>query len=374
MKPFEKWNWKIIKDNMVEYLSWKNKSNIVMAILVFLLMVCIGLFIISVEKLQFINETMDCIDDISTNLQRLVRMEITEEPNDTILETIDELLVELEEREIIIHSYTGMSGSGICFRYLANTSSNWEELKEEIYKVREKGWESTRIVWIAETMYYNTNTVSDEMEKHFDTCTEQLKNIQYIICGIICVIIVLWITRIVQYIKMVKHRDELFEIAYIDTLTNTKNRSACDRLLKNKKILEKDSVVMIFDLNDLKILNDTLGHLYGNMLIKDFADILNEIAEHLTNEENPIFVGRFGGDEFLVHFVGEEDVRVQRYLEEVERLTKEMNHHNRKYQISYAVGYAKANDYKEIVSLAGLLEMADMRMYENKAQVKQSRK
>lgn len=172
MKPFGKWNWKIIKDDLVENLTWKNKSNVATAILVFLLMLFIGLFIVSVEKLQFINETMDCIDDISTNLQRLVRMEITEEPNDTILETIDELLIELEEREIIIHSYTGINNSGICFGYLANTSSNWEELKEEIYKVREKGWESTRVVWIAETMYYNTNTVSDEMEKHFDICTD----------------------------------------------------------------------------------------------------------------------------------------------------------------------------------------------------------
>lgn len=181
-------------------------------------------------------------------------------------------------------------------------------------------------------------------------------------------------TRIVQYIKMAKNRDELFEIAYIDTLTNTKNRSACDKLLKDKKALEKDSVVMIFDLNDLKALNDSLGHIYGNMLIKDFADVLNETAGHLTNEENSIFVGRFGGDEFLVYFTDENDMRVQSYLEEVERLTKEMNHHNRKYQISYAVGYAKSVDYKEIDILVDLLEKADMKMYENKVQVKQRRK
>lgn len=54
--------------------------------------------------------------------------------------------------------------------------------------------------------------------------------------------------------------------------------------------------------------------------------------------------------------------------------TMEMNHHNRKYQISYAVGYAKAIDYKEINILEELLEKADMKMYENKVQMKQGRK
>lgn len=50
---------------------------------------------------------------------------------------------------------------------------------------------------------------------------------------------------------------------------------------------------MIFDLNDLKYTNDTLGHEAGNQMIKQFAHILSSQLPGMA------FVGRYGGDEFL---------------------------------------------------------------------------
>ena len=50
----------------------------------------------------------------------------------------------------------------------------------------------------------------------------------------------------------------------------------------------------MFDMNNLKQINDSLGHAAGDSAIQNFARMLRlSVPEHY-------FVGRFGGDEFLV--------------------------------------------------------------------------
>ena len=51
---------------------------------------------------------------------------------------------------------------------------------------------------------------------------------------------------------------------------------------------------LFFDLNDLKEVNDTLGHIAGDTLIMNFAHI---IRTSITSKR--YFVGRYGGDEFI---------------------------------------------------------------------------
>ena len=62
----------------------------------------------------------------------------------------------------------------------------------------------------------------------------------------------------------------------------------------------------IFDLNGLKEVNDTIGHLAGDTLIMNFANILR------TSIPQQHFVGRYGGDEFVILTLG----RSKEYLEE----------------------------------------------------------
>ena len=74
----------------------------------------------------------------------------------------------------------------------------------------------------------------------------------------------------------------------------------------NKKALEKqlqqiqdeddtlDTGIMMFDLNNLKIINDTYGHEEGDVFIQTFASFLTRI---LTENS---YLARFGGDEFLI--------------------------------------------------------------------------
>ena len=51
---------------------------------------------------------------------------------------------------------------------------------------------------------------------------------------------------------------------------------------------------MMFDLNNLKMINDTYGHEEGDVFIQTFASFLTRI---LTKDS---YLARFGGDEFMI--------------------------------------------------------------------------
>ena len=52
----------------------------------------------------------------------------------------------------------------------------------------------------------------------------------------------------------------------------------------------------MFDLNNLKTTNDTMGHSAGDRLIMDFARLLRSVIPDKG------FVGEYGGDEFMAVF------------------------------------------------------------------------
>lgn len=120
---------------------------------------------------------------------------------------------------------------------------------------------------------------------------------------------------------------------------------------------------ILFDLDELKTINDHFGHTEG-----DFA--LKVIGQALGNASGPnIIATRLGGDEFyvLTHGMSEEDVkdfslRVDTYLNNFNRLS------SKPYNISISSGYActKATVPFEDTELEQLFKQADQNMYENK--------
>ncbi|MEG0598425.1 MAG: GGDEF domain-containing protein, partial [Oscillospiraceae bacterium] len=86
--------------------------------------------------------------------------------------------------------------------------------------------------------------------------------------------------------------------AETDGLTELYNRTAIEA--KIKQFLEKEGdspcALVMVDVDDLKIINDSLGHLQGDRAIRGFA---NTLRSHFGSRA---LVGRIGGDEFLVFF------------------------------------------------------------------------
>ncbi|MDE5412173.1 EAL domain-containing protein [Alkalihalobacillus sp. MEB203] len=91
--------------------------------------------------------------------------------------------------------------------------------------------------------------------------------------------------------------EKVKKLAYYDELTKLPNRTYFKKKLEQvllEQSNEKIAVISI-DLDRFKIINDTLGHRYGDLLLKSVAERLR------GNLRKDDFIARHGGDEFLIY-------------------------------------------------------------------------
>lgn len=94
----------------------------------------------------------------------------------------------------------------------------------------------------------------------------------------------------------------LFEMSVTDGLTRIFNhRSLIGYLKKEMNTARKSKSPLslaIFDIDDFKKINDSLGHVYGDQVLLEVANIIKR------NVRDSDIVGRYGGEEFMVIFTG----------------------------------------------------------------------
>ncbi|EKD28214.1 MAG: diguanylate cyclase with PAS/PAC sensor [uncultured bacterium] len=185
---------------------------------------------------------------------------------------------------------------------------------------------------------------------------------------------VLWIfTDITELKKAQNERDKLIEelkiISLVDELTGLSNRRGFFNLAEHeikRAQRQKAKMMMLFiDMDNMKNINDTLGHKEGDKALKDLSDILKN-----TFRRSDI-IARLGGDEFVV-LVSESDFTAQDAI--LNRLNKQIEQYNKKsrdslWPIKISVGISEY-DYTSSLSIDELIAEADKKMYE----IKQNRK
>lgn len=142
-------------------------------------------------------------------------------------------------------------------------------------------------------------------------------------------------------------------LAYIDYLTNIYNRNALERdLIKWQE--QENTYYFMADLNDLKLVNDTIGHSAGDKLLQGFAHLLADAV----GDDGRAY--RQGGDEFAV-LCGKEP---QIFIQQLEKQCRTYNQSSA-VQISYAIGYCRLEDER-------FRDVADQMMYEDKRRKKRA--
>jgi len=92
-----------------------------------------------------------------------------------------------------------------------------------------------------------------------------------------------------------KKEESIKYLSFYDKLTGTYNRAFFDIELQRLNSKRQMPLSMVLgDLNGLKLVNDTFGHIYGDKLIKKIADILKAC---FRKED---IIARWGGDEFII--------------------------------------------------------------------------
>ena len=165
--------------------------------------------------------------------------------------------------------------------------------------------------------------------------------------------------------QLKKAHDQLEKLAHVDPLTAAFSRHAFYSFLQ-KHNLENDSIsgcVGVFDIDNLKPINDRFGHPVGDVAISSVAHAIRS----LIRADDLIF--RWGGDEFFVVMVGFDKKQAAKRMCEVNLLLENKKLHGLTERISIKVSFGFA-DFSSIEELEKAVEIADAEMYKAKQQSK----
>jgi diguanylate cyclase (GGDEF)-like protein/PAS domain S-box-containing protein len=158
--------------------------------------------------------------------------------------------------------------------------------------------------------------------------------------------------------------DKLRELSLIDELTGLNNRRGFLTLAAHQVSIAnrlKHRLILIYvDMDNMKAINDTLGHKFGDQAIADMAAILR-----LSFRSSDI-IARIGGDEFVGLALESSEYSSEKI---VTRLRHNLDAHNkvadRPYQLAMSVGVS-IYDPGHPRSLTELIEQGDQEMYGEK--------
>ena len=198
-------------------------------------------------------------------------------------------------------------------------------------------------------------TEKEIKQPHQKTLIDSILVILLIMSGF--VVITVFLTRVI--VKLV----------YTDAMTQVGNKTAYNECVDSlcKRIRDKEKInffVAVVDVNDLKMVNDTYGHEYGDKLIQSGASILKKVW-------GSDFVYRVGGDEFVVVCFDMEKECARARVLLFEEAIEDYNGKNscESLYLQMAIGmalYSPENDrgYMDV------FRRADSAMYEDKKQKK----
>lgn len=106
-------------------------------------------------------------------------------------------------------------------------------------------------------------------------------------------------TLLANRLEIIRNASKIEKMAKIDFLTGIPNRIEIDNtvireLERCKRLNDYCFSIAMIDLDNFKYYNDTFGHIIGDILLREFSKLL---SKHIRKTD---FVGRFGGDEFIV--------------------------------------------------------------------------
>lgn len=288
--------------------------------------------------------------------QRLIKLELQGTHDDSLILHLDTVLHDLNggEGEFALPDLDDEHYSNLLDRLQAM----WGSVKESIYLVR-AGEATHQLLEISEDYFSLADAVTDAAERYTDNLSDQIWQVQQL--SIICIVIML-VDLLYQTIRVFN----LNNIAFADKQTGLANRLSCEIKLDQYSLKGiRNICCMMLDLNNLKVVNDTLGHSYGDRLIVAFGRILEKSLP------KDAFVGRFGGDEFIAVLEGKTEEDMERIIQRIDENIATYNDQNENCKISYSYGY-ELDPQADMKNIRWQLDKADEKMYAYKRNLKRS--
>lgn len=154
-----------------------------------------------------------------------------------------------------------------------------------------------------------------------------------------------------------------FDMA-IDFMTGLYNRRYLDSIINNIIVDNVEEIILVaFDMNNLKMINDCLGHINGDKAILEIARVLKK------NFSKKDVLARIGGDEFLAVVFNSTVDDVKAILDSIDEDLKISGEDmNIPLSIAYGMSHYKGKIDKDVFDR--LFDEADKNMYKYKAMIK----
>ena len=253
----------------------RNIIGIIQSCLIFALVILVIFMMIQINRLQGTARVINYAGLVRGATQREVKLEITGSQNDELIKYLDDILSGLKYQDgnydlIKLQDKEYQDKLQVQIDY-------WNKIKKEIEAVRSNGYENTDIVNMSETYFKLADYTVSAAENYSEKIATKIRTIELLSALDMLCLVILIIVQTIMAMKMARQNKLLEQRAYTDARTGLPNRSACKELLNNNEIISSPTACIVFDLNNLKFINDTMGHSAGDRLIVKFAGLLRSV-------------------------------------------------------------------------------------------------
>lgn len=248
---------------------------------------------------------------------------------------------------------------------MAELDGYYDQLVLELSRVEEKGYENTAIIEMSESFFTICDEATHLAEEYSQGRAALLNKLEnFAVADIVCLAL-LALYGAVHAVRLSRFNRRLQSKVYLDEATGLPNKNKCEELLADPTPLAKvdATALCVFDMNNLRTINNNLGHEKGDEYIRSFAVQLAKLASE------DCFVGRDGGDEFIAVVRHCDHKLVSELLNVLRAYCDEYSRENPAMPISYAAGYAISSDF-ESPTMQELFRYADKNMYVDKNRAK----
>lgn len=342
--------------------------TVIQSVLIIAMMVLVSSMIFQINCLQGTARVINYAGLVRGATQREIKLEIVGQENDDLIVYLDEILNGLKYESgkynlVSLDDEVYQSDLDVQMEY-------WQQLKSEIYRVREYGYEATQIVDMSEQYFQMADATVSAAETYSESIATVIRYLEIATAVDITVLLLIMLGGSVEAVRMRHRNHQLEQKAFTDQHTGLPNKGRCEEFFYDAELMQKPVACVVFDLNNLKIANDTLGHSVGDQLILNFARLLRNAVP------SPNFVGRYGGDEFMAVIYDASRQEIETILDQLQKDVQEFNrlHHGggQFMEVSYACGWALSTEFPNC-SFRVLFDKADKNMYENKLEKRKQR-
>lgn len=329
--------------------------RILMTALTSLLIVLILIIILMVSRIQGTARVVNYAGLVRGKTQRIIKLEDARMPQDDMIADVKGYIKGLrfgsEELDLVSLDDKAFQAK------MEELDAYFDTLKQEIDLVRQVGYENTSIIEKSEIFFNLCDVATGLAESYSQRIATRLKQFETLTVIDIVILVFMILYELLKALRYAKANRELKSKIYLDEATGLPNKNKCEEILTLEA--EQNMAICVFDLNNLRTINNQQGHERGDLYIRSFAKSLRKGVD-----ENQ-FVGRCGGDEFIAFFKNVTKEDVKRNLENIKKECAKCS----EIPLSYAAGFAYSNDFSTL-TMRELFCQADKNMYIDKNQAK----